>query len=147
MSPLQYHEVIIVGGGLAGLRAAVAVNEMNIQACVISRVHPLRSHTVAAQGGINAPLGNHPRGRYDTWEKHAYDTIKGSDFLADQDAVIKMTQEASTRIIEMEHWGCPFNRTTEGKIPRGPLGGQVSPEPVTWLIPLAMPSSTPFTNR
>jgi succinate dehydrogenase / fumarate reductase flavoprotein subunit len=120
---LQYHEVIIVGGGLAGLRAAVAVNEMNIQACVISRVHPLRSHTVAAQGGINAPLGNHPRGRYDTWEKHAYDTIKGSDFLADQDAVIKMTQEASTRIIEMEHWGCPFNRTTEGKIAQRPFGG------------------------
>jgi succinate dehydrogenase / fumarate reductase flavoprotein subunit len=120
---LRYHEVIVVGGGLAGLRAAVAVNERNVSVAVLSKVHPLRSHTVAAQGGINAPLGNHPRGGYDNWEKHAYDTIKGSDFLADQDAVIRMTKEAITRILEMEHWGCPFSRTPEGKIAQRPFGG------------------------
>ena len=113
----------MVGGGLAGLRAAIAVNERNVSAAVLSKVHPLRSHTVAAQGGVNAPLGNHPRGHYDNWEKHAYDTIKGSDFLADQDAVIRMTKEASARILEMEHWGCPFSRTPEGKIAQRPFGG------------------------
>jgi len=120
---LRYHEVIVVGGGLAGLRAAIAVNERNVSVAVLSKVHPLRSHTVAAQGGVNAPLGNHPRGHYDNWEKHAYDTIKGSDFLADQDAVIRMTREAATRILEMEHWGCPFSRTPEGKIAQRPFGG------------------------
>lgn len=120
---MRYHEVIVVGGGLAGLRAAIAVNERNVSAAVLSKVHPLRSHTVAAQGGVNAPLGNHPRGHYDNWEKHAYDTIKGSDFLADQDAVIRMTREAATRILEMEHWGCPFSRTQEGKIAQRPFGG------------------------
>ncbi|MDI6761186.1 MAG: FAD-binding protein, partial [Candidatus Brocadiaceae bacterium] len=120
---MRYHEVIVVGGGLAGLRAAIAVNERNVSVAVLSKVHPLRSHTVSAQGGVNAPLGNHPRGHYDNWEKHAYDTIKGSDFLADQDAVIRMTREAATRILEMEHWGCPFSRTPEGKIAQRPFGG------------------------
>lgn len=120
---MRYHEVIVVGGGLAGLRAAIAVNERNVGVAVLSKVHPLRSHTVAAQGGVNAPLGNHPRGHYDSWEKHAYDTIRGSDFLADQDAVIRMTKEASTRILEIEHWGCPFSRTSEGKIAQRPFGG------------------------
>ena len=120
---MRYHEVIVVGGGLAGLRAAIAVNERNVSVAVLSKVHPLRSHTVAAQGGVNAPLGNHPRGHYDNWEKHAYDTIKGSDFLADQDAVVRMTKEASARILEMEHWGCPFSRTPEGKIAQRPFGG------------------------
>ncbi|MFN3467496.1 MAG: FAD-binding protein, partial [Candidatus Brocadiales bacterium] len=100
-----------------------AVNEMHVSVAVLSKVHPLRSHTVAAQGGVNAPLGNHPRGHYDNWEKHAYDTIKGSDFLADQDAVIRMTKEAAGRILEMEHWGCPFSRTPEGKIAQRPFGG------------------------
>ena len=90
-----YHDAIVVGGGLAGLRAAIELNRHNIKVAVISKVHPIRSHSVAAQGGINAPLGNHPRGAYDTWEKHAFDTVKGSDYLADQDAVIRMTKEAS----------------------------------------------------
>ncbi len=113
----------MVGGGLAGLRAAIAVNERNTRVAILSKVHPLRSHTVAAQGGVNAPLGNHPRGGYDTWEKHAYDTIKGSDFLADQDAVMRMTREAADCVFEMEHWGCPFSRTAEGKIAQRPFGG------------------------
>jgi len=118
-----YHDAIVVGGGLAGLRAAIELNRHNVRVAIISKVHPIRSHSVAAQGGINAPLGNHPRGAYDTWEKHAFDTVKGSDYLADQDAVIRMTKEADERIYEMEHWGCPFSRTTEGKIAQRPFGG------------------------
>ncbi|HHT9130788.1 MAG TPA: FAD-binding protein [Candidatus Brocadiaceae bacterium] len=118
-----YHEAIVVGGGLAGLRAAIELNLHNVKVAIISKVHPIRSHSVAAQGGINAPLGNHPRGVYDTWEKHAFDTVKGSDYLADQDAVIRMTKEAAERIYEMEHWGCPFSRTAEGKIAQRPFGG------------------------
>lgn len=118
-----YHEAIVVGGGLAGLRAAIELNRNNVKVALISKVHPIRSHSVAAQGGINAPLGNHPRGVSDTWEKHAFDTVKGSDYLADQDAVIRMTKEAAERIYEMEHWGCPFSRTLEGKIAQRPFGG------------------------
>jgi len=118
-----YHDAIVVGGGLAGLRAAIELNRHNVKAAVISKVHPIRSHSVAAQGGINASLGNHPRGAYDNWEKHAFDTVKGSDYLADQDAVIRMTKDAAERIYEMEHWGCPFSRTTEGKIAQRPFGG------------------------
>lgn len=118
-----YHEAIVVGGGLAGLRAAIELNRCNIRTIVISKVHPVRSHSLAAQGGINAALGNHPRGIYDTWEKHAFDTVKGSDYLADQDAVIRMTKEAADRIYEMDYWGCPFSRTIEGKIAQRPFGG------------------------
>lgn len=118
-----YHDVIVVGGGLAGLRAAIELNRHNVKVAIISKVHPIRSHSIAAQGGINAPLGNHPRGSYDNWEKHAFDTVKGSDYLADQDAVIRMTKDAAERIYEMEHWGCPFNRNAEGKIAQRPFGG------------------------
>jgi succinate dehydrogenase / fumarate reductase flavoprotein subunit len=116
------HDVLIVGGGLAGLRAAIEASQY-ADTAIISRVHPLRSHTGAAQGGINASLANMPENQDDNWEKHAYDTIKGSDFLADQDAVEVMTREAPARIIEMEHWGCPFSRTDEGKIAQRPFGG------------------------
>ena len=116
------HDVIVVGGGLAGLRAAIEASK-HADVAIISRVHPLRSHTGAAQGGINAALGNIEENRDDNWEKHAYDTIKGSDFLADQDAVEVLTKEAPERIFEMEHWGCPFSRTEDGKIAQRPFGG------------------------
>ncbi|MBM4054266.1 MAG: FAD-binding protein [Planctomycetes bacterium] len=120
---MKYHDVIVVGGGLAGLRAAIEVNRHNVKVAIISKVHPLRSHSIAAQGGINAPLENHFRGIYDSWEKHAFDTVKGSDYLADQDAVIRMTKDAAHRIYELEHWGCPFSRTAEGRIAQRPFGG------------------------
>jgi len=110
------HDIIIVGGGLSGLRAALAARGVDV--AVISRVHPLRSHSVAAQGGINAALG-----KTDKWEDHAFDTIKGSDYLADQDAVEVLCKDAPARVIEMERWGTLFSRTDEGKIAQRPFGG------------------------
>jgi succinate dehydrogenase / fumarate reductase flavoprotein subunit len=110
------HDIIIVGGGLAGLRAALSVKSADV--AIISKVHPLRSHSIAAQGGINAVLGSNDR-----WEDHAFDTIKGSDYLADQDAVEVLCQEAPARVIEMENWGTLFSRTEDGKIAQRPFGG------------------------
>ncbi|MBE3574983.1 MAG: FAD-binding protein [Firmicutes bacterium] len=115
------HRYLIVGGGLAGLRAAVELAGQDV--AVLARVQPLRSHSVAAAGGINAALGNNPDGADDTPEKHAFDTIKGSDYLADQDAVEIMAREAIDRVIEAEHWGCPFSRFPDGRIAQRPFGG------------------------
>lgn len=94
---------------------------------LVSKVHPIRSHSISAQGGINAALGNNPDGRDDTSENHAFDTIKGSDYLADQDAVELMCREAPLIVYEMEHWGCPFNRFPDGTIAQRPFGGQGIP--------------------
>ena len=121
MQPI-FHPVLVIGGGLAGLRAAIEAKKY-CDAAVLSMVYPVRSHSCAAQGGINAPLGNVPEGIDDSWEKHAYDTVKGSDFLADQDAVEILTKEAAERVYEMEHWGTPFSRTPEGRIAQRPFGG------------------------
>ncbi len=104
------------------MRAAVGLSDEYDVACV-SKVHPIRSHSVAAQGGINAALGNNPDGRDDAWEKHMFDTVKGSDYLADQDAVEIMCREAINVVYEMEHWGCPFSRFPDGTIAQRPFGG------------------------
>ncbi len=118
-----FHDILVVGGGLAGLRAAIEAKKSGRDVAILSKVHPLRSHSVAAQGGINAALGNAPAPSKDTWENHAFDTIKGSDYLADQDAVEVMCREAPARVVEMEHWGTLFSRTEDGKIAQRPFGG------------------------
>lgn len=116
------HDILIVGGGLTGLRAAVGLcDKFNVG--LISKVYPVRSHSIAAQGGINASLANNPDGRDDTWEKHAFDTIKGSDYLGDQNAIEIMCKEAPGVVYEMEHWGCPFSRFPDGTIAQRPFGG------------------------
>ncbi|HDL04785.1 MAG TPA: FAD-binding protein [candidate division Zixibacteria bacterium] len=121
---MMFYDIVIVGGGLAGLRAAIAAHDAGVESvAVISKIHPVRSHSGAAQGGINAALGNHPEGHDDSPERHAYDTIKGSDFLADQDAVEIMTADAPRIIYELEHWGCPFSRFEDGSIAQRPFGG------------------------
>ena len=120
----MFYDIVIVGGGLAGLRAAIAAHDAGVESvALLSKIHPVRSHSGAAQGGINAALGNHPEGHDDSPERHAYDTIKGSDFLADQDAVEFMTADAPGIILEMEHWGCPFSRYDNGTIAQRPFGG------------------------
>ncbi len=117
-----YHDIIIVGGGLAGLRAAVGLCE-RYNVGLVSKVHPMRSHSIAAQGGINASLANHPESKDDSVEKHTFDTVKGSDYLADQDAAELMCTEAPLVVYEMEHWGCPFSRFENGTIAQRPFGG------------------------
>lgn len=116
------HDVLIVGGGLAGLRAAVGLAPY-CDVAVVSRVHPVRSHSGAAQGGINAALGNSPDGRDDSPERHAFDTIKGSDYLADQAAVRRMCDLAPEIIAEADSWGAAFSRFPDGTIAQRPFGG------------------------
>jgi succinate dehydrogenase / fumarate reductase flavoprotein subunit len=118
-----HHQVLVVGGGLAGLRAAIEAADNGLNVAVLSHVHPVRSHSGAAQGGINASLGNADAGRDDDWEKHAFDTIRGSDYLADQDAVEIAIKDAPLRVYESEHWGMPYSRTQDGRIAQRPFGG------------------------
>jgi len=122
---IHYHDVIIIGGGLTGLRAALQVSDAGLNGAVVSKVHPLRSHSVAAQGGMNASLGNVPGedGTSDSWEMHAYDTVKGSDYLADQDVVELMCREATATVYELEHMGTVWSRLENGKIAQRPFGG------------------------
>ncbi|KAM0251950.1 hypothetical protein ACHAQJ_007923 [Trichoderma viride] len=115
------YDAIVVGAGGAGLRSAMGLAEAGFKTACISKLFPTRSHTVAAQGGINAALGNMHE---DDWRWHMYDTVKGSDWLGDQDAIHYMTREAPASIIELEHYGCPFSRTEEGKIYQRAFGGQ-----------------------
>ncbi|MFH0883637.1 MAG: succinate dehydrogenase flavoprotein subunit [bacterium] len=119
---IHRHDVIIVGAGLAGSRAAVEIGQV-ADVAVLSKVYPSRSHSGAAQGGIAASLANEKGSRADRWEFHMFDTVKGSDYLGDQDAIEMMVREAPETVIEMEHWGCPFSRTEEGKIAQRKFGG------------------------
>ena len=116
------HDILVVGGGLAGLAAALN-SDPALSVAVVSKVHPLRSHSVAAQGGINAPLGNNPDAKDDTWEKHAFDTIKGSDYLADQNSSELMCQMAAPTIYQLDALGVPFSRFPGGVIAQRPFGG------------------------
>jgi succinate dehydrogenase / fumarate reductase flavoprotein subunit len=120
---LHHHEILIIGAGLTGLRAALEVAERGLDCGVISKVHPLRSHSVAPQGGINAALGNAPGGENDTPEAHTFDTVKGSDYLADQDAVEILCRNAPRAVYEMEHFGTVFSRDEKGRIAQRPFGG------------------------
>jgi succinate dehydrogenase / fumarate reductase flavoprotein subunit len=120
---LHHHELLVIGAGLTGLRAALEIAERGLDCGVISKVHPIRSHSVAAQGGINAALGNAPGGENDTPEAHTFDTIKGSDYLADQDAVEILCRNAPRAVYEMEHFGTVFSRDEKGRIAQRPFGG------------------------
>ena len=114
------HDVLVIGAGLAGMRAALSARDNGVDVAVVSKVHPVRSHSNAAQGGINAALTD----RGDAWEDHAFDTIKGSDYLADQDAVEIMCREAGQEVIAMEHMGVIFNRDEAGRLGTRAFGGQ-----------------------
>jgi len=113
-------DVVVVGAGGSGLRAAIGCAEAGLKTACISKVFPTRSHTVAAQGGISASLGNMGP---DDWRWHMYDTVKGSDWLGDQDAIEYMVRSAPAAVYELEHWGVPFSRTAEGKIYQRAFGG------------------------
>jgi len=117
------YDVVVVGAGGAGLRATFGLAEQGLSTACITKVFPTRSHTVAAQGGISAALGNMGE---DDWRFHFYDTIKGSDWLGDQDAIEYMTKEAPAAILELEHYGLPFSRTEDGKIYQRPFGGMTT---------------------
>jgi succinate dehydrogenase / fumarate reductase flavoprotein subunit len=117
------YDVVVVGAGGAGLRATFGLAEAGLTTACITKVFPTRSHTVAAQGGISAALGNMGA---DDWRWHMYDTVKGSDWLGDQDAIEFMCKEAPAAVIELEHYGVPFSRTEEGKIYQRPFGGMTT---------------------
>ncbi|HZZ64338.1 MAG TPA: FAD-dependent oxidoreductase [Candidatus Baltobacteraceae bacterium] len=114
------HDVVVIGGGLAGMRAAVEAAERGADVAIVSKLHPVRSHSGAAQGGINAALGNREE---DTPQNHAFDTVKGSDYLGDQDAIEAMCEDAPRQIIWLEHRGCIFSRLPDGRIAQRPFGG------------------------
>src|SRR6266481_4138772 len=120
--PVDNHlyDVVVVGGGGAGLRATLGMTAAGLKTACISKVFPTRSHTVAAQGGIGAALGNMGE---DDWRWHMYDTVKGSDWLGDQDAIEYMCRNAMSAVIELEHYGVPFSRTEDGLIYQRPFGG------------------------
>ncbi|MEQ1774335.1 MAG: succinate dehydrogenase flavoprotein subunit [Burkholderiales bacterium] len=116
-------DAVVVGAGGSGLRAALQLAESNLKVAVLSKVFPTRSHTVAAQGGVSASLGNEEP---DNWHWHMYDTVKGSDYLGDQDAIEFMCRKACDAVVELEHYGMPFDRLDNGKIYQRPFGGHTS---------------------
>ncbi len=119
----HYHDVVVVGAGGSGLRATLGMAEQGLSTACVTKVFPTRSHTVAAQGGIAASLGNMGP---DSWQWHLYDTVKGSDWLGDVDAMEYLVREAPEAVYELEHYGVPFSRTEEGKIYQRPFGGHTT---------------------
>src|SRR5665213_4233860 len=117
------YDVVVVGAGGSGLRATMGSSETGLKTACITKVFPTRSHTVAAQGGIAASLGNMGP---DHWTWHMYDTVKGSDWLGDQDAIEYLCREAPAAVYELEHAGVPFSRTEEGRIYQRPFGGMTT---------------------
>ena len=135
------HDVLIIGAGLSGQRAALAAAQSGATVGVISKVHPVRSHSVAAAGGINAALNPE-----DTWESHAYDTVKGSDYLGDQDAIEIMCREAPNEILWLEHAGVTFHRNETGHLAPEPSEAPRRPARITWPTSRATRSSTSSTS-
>ncbi len=121
------HDVLVVGAGCAGMRAAIAAHDAGADVAMISKLHPTRSHSGAAEGGINAALGN---AAHDDPEIHAFDTVKGSDYLGDQDSIEIFTREAPGDIYQLEHWGALFSRREDGKLAQRPFGAAGSPRTV-----------------
>ncbi|MEF8782901.1 MAG: FAD-binding protein [Haloarculaceae archaeon] len=115
---MHEHDVIVVGAGGAGLRAAIAAHEEGADVALVTKLHPVRSHTGAAEGGINAALHEE-----DSWDLHAYDTMKGSDYLGDAPAIDTFAKDARDEVIQLEHWGMPFSREEDGKVSQRPFGG------------------------
>ncbi len=118
------HDVVVIGAGCAGMRAAIEAFDTGADVAMISKIHPVRSHSGAAEGGINAALGNASE---DDPVKHAYDTVKGSDYLGDQDAIEILCDEAPDDVYQLEHWGAVFSRTPEGRIAQRPFGAAGEP--------------------
>jgi succinate dehydrogenase / fumarate reductase, flavoprotein subunit len=118
------HDVVVVGAGCAGMRAAIEAFDAGADVAMITKIHPVRSHSGAAEGGINAALGNASE---DDPEKHAYDTVKGSDYLGDQDAIEILCEEAPDDVYQLEHWGAVFSRTPDGRIAQRPFGAAGEP--------------------
>jgi succinate dehydrogenase / fumarate reductase flavoprotein subunit len=121
------HDVLVVGAGLAGMRAAIAAHDAGADVALLSKLHPTRSHSGAAEGGINAALGN---AGPDSPEAHAFDTVKGSDYLGDQDAIEIFAREAPEDIYELERWGCIFSRDEQGRIAQRPFGAAANPRAI-----------------
>src|SRR5690348_8085913 len=121
-------DVLVIGGGGAGLRAAIAIAEVdpNLRVAVISKVYPMRSHTVSAEGGAAAVIKPN-----DSLDEHAYDTISGGDWMCDQDAVEAFVKEAPLEMLQLEHWGCPWNREPDGRVAVRPFGGMKAER--TWV--------------
>src|SRR5213079_904968 len=118
------HDVLIVGAGCAGMRAAIETFDAGADVALLSKIHPVRSHSGAAEGGINAALGNASE---DSPEIHAFDTVKGSDYLGDQDAIEILCDEAPGDVYQLEHWGAVFSRTDDGRIAQRPFGAAGAP--------------------
>ena len=128
MADVHRHDLVIVGGGAAGLRAAIAAVQADpdISVALVSKVYPMRSHTVSAEGGAAAVARAD-----DTLEMHAWDTVKGSDFLADQDVIQYFVEEAPKELIQLEHWGCPWSRNEDGSVATRAFGGMTTKR--TWF--------------